>query len=111
MNNLPLQFNQFKSSLDYGKQVRLMLPEYRINPKEMHKNDYPKRLAESIAQILSKTKVSTIILFRSLSVLEEVYEIMTEDKELLDYLILAQLISGKRNRNIKNFKSKKTSII
>ena len=111
LKNLPLQFHQFESPFDYGKQVRLMLPEDRINPKEVHKTDYPKRLAESIAQILSKTKVSTIILFRSLSVLEEVYEIMTEDKELLDYLILAQSISGTRNRILKNFKRNKPSVI
>src|SRR5699024_5275229 len=93
LKHLPLQFHQLESPFDYGNQVKLMLPENRIHPKEVQKNEYPKQLAENISQILSQTKVNTIVLFRSLAVLEEVYEILRVDKRLLDHLLLAQSIS------------------
>lgn len=111
LKHLPLQFHQLESPFDYGNQVKLMLPENRIHPKEVQKNEYPKQLAENISQILSQTKVNTIVLFRSLAVLEEVYEILRVDKRLLDHLLLAQSISGTRNRILKNFKRNKPAVI
>src|SRR5690625_4121610 len=111
LKNLPLQFHQLESPFDYGKQVRLMVPKERMNPKDIHKNEYPIVLAESIGQILEDTKVNTIILFRSLEVLEDVYERLMEDKRAMDHLILAQSISGTRNRILKNFKRNKPAVI
>ena len=111
LKNLPMQFHRLESPFDYGKQVKLMLPEQRIHPKEVQKSEYSKQLAKSIRQILKETKVNTIILFRSLSILKEVYEILNEDKQLLDYLFLAQSISGTRNRILKNFKRNKPAVI
>lgn len=111
LKNLPLKFYQFDSPFDYENQARVMLPKNRINPKDVHKNDYPKLLAKNIGQILSDTKVNTIVLFRSLAVLEEVYHLLMEDKRLMDHLILAQSISGTRNRILKNFKRNKPAVI
>ncbi len=108
---LPLTFHQLESPYNYDKQVKVMLPEKRINPKEVHKNDYPKVLAKNISKILQDTKVNTIVLFRSLEVLTEVYELLSEDKKLSDQLILAQSISGTRNRILKNFKRNKPAVI
>lgn len=111
LKNLPMKFYQFDSPFDYDHQARIMLPKDRINPKDVHKNEYTKLLARNIGQILSDTKVNTIVLFRSLEVLEEVYHILMEDKKLIDHLILAQSISGTRNRILKNFKRNKPAVI
>ena len=111
LKNLPMKFHQLKGPYDYGKQVKLMLPEQRIHPKEIQPSEYPKQLADSIRQILKGVKVNTIILFRSLTILKEVYEILIEDKQLMDYLFLAQSISGTRNRILKNFKRNKPAVI
>lgn len=111
IKNLPLQFHKLESPFDYGKQVRVMLPEKLINPKMNRKDDYPNILAEEITKILKDTNVNTIILFRSLSVLKEVYNIIREEDALDSHVILAQSITGTRNRILKNFKRKRPAVI
>lgn len=111
LNNLPLKFHQLESPYNYGKQVRVMLPEKQINPKEAKNNEYSERLASEIKNILKNTRVNAIILFRSLRVLKEVYEIIKDDPELENHRILAQSITGTRNRILKNFKRHTPSVI
>lgn len=111
LNNLPLQFHQLKSPYHYGEQVRVMLPEKRINPKEVKNNEYSEQLAGEIKEILKNTRVNSIVLFRSLSILKQVYEIIKDDPELSDHRILAQSITGTRNRILKNFKRHTPSVI
>ena len=111
LKDLPMQFHRLKSPFDYGKQVRVMVPEKRANPKNIRKNKYPYLLAEDIAKILKNTKVNTIVLFRSLEVLENVYHILMDDRELSDHVLLAQSITGTRNRILKNFKRHHPAVI
>jgi ATP-dependent DNA helicase DinG len=111
VKNLPMQFHRLGSPFDYGEQVRVMLPENRINPKEVRKNEYAKLLAKDIAAIISQTHANSIVLFRSLKVLEEVYNLLSENPAMKDHLILAQSISGTRNRIIKNFKRNHPAVI
>ncbi len=111
LKNLPMAFYPLASPFDYGKQVKVMLPEKRVNPRELSNNKYAKRLAEDIANILKETKVNTIVLFRSLSILENVYELLMQNEELSDHVLLAQSISGTRNRILKNFKRNKPAVI
>lgn len=111
LNNLPLQFHQLESPYNYGEQVRVMLPEKRINPKEVKSEEYSVRLADEIKNILKNTRVNSIILFRSLSVLKEVHELIKDDPELAEHRILAQSITGTRNRILKNFKRHTPSVI
>lgn len=111
LNNLPLRFHQLESPYNYGEQVRVMLPEQRINPKEVKASDYSKRLATEIKDILKNTRVNSIVLFRSLSILKEVYELIKDDPDLSEHRILAQSITGTRNRILKNFKRHTPSVI
>ncbi len=111
MKNLPMTFLQLPSPFDYGKQVRVMLPEQNINPKNLRNEEYSKLLAEELAKILSNTQANTIVLFRSLAVLREVYDLLTAREETSSHLILAQSISGTRNRILKNFKRHKPAVI
>lgn len=111
LKNLPLQYHQLESPFDYGKQVRVMLPENSIHPRKIKPHEYAPLLAESIGAILKDTKVNSIVLFRSLALLEEVYELLKRDEELRNHLILAQSISGTRNRILKNFKRNRPAVI
>lgn len=111
LKNLPLQFHKLESPFDYGKQVRVMLPEKQIHPKMNRQEDYAKLLATDITQILKDTKVNTIILFRSMRVLKDVYQLIRQKKELESHVLLAQSITGTRNRILKNFKRKKPAVI
>lgn len=111
LKNLPMQFYQLDSPFDYGKQVRIMLPEERINPKKIKKGEYAEQLATIIGSVLSQTNKNSVVLFRSLAVLEEVYEALINDERLNDHLILAQAISGTRNRILKNFKRHEPAVI
>lgn len=111
LKDLPMQFHRLKSPFDYGKQVRVMLPEKRTNPRDVRKNEYAPILAADIAKILKDTEVNTIVLFRSLKILGEVHTLLMADKELSDHVILAQSISGTRNRILKNFKRNKPAVI
>jgi len=111
MKNIPLQFHRLNSPFDYGKQVRVMVPDERVNPKDVNENEYAHILADDVAKILKDTKVNTIVLFRSLSVLEDVYYILNKEKDIKDHMLLAQSISGTRNRILKNFKRHQPAVI
>lgn len=111
LKNLPLKFLQLPSPFDYGKQVRVMLPENNINPKNLRNEEYALILAKELTAILKDTSANTIVLFRSLAILREVYEILSQTDELSDYMLLAQSISGTRNRILKNFKKHQPAII
>lgn len=111
LKNLPLDYHQLESPFDYGKQVRMLLPENSIHPRKIKPDTYAKLLADSIGEIINGTRVNSIILFRSLSLLEEVYHLLLRNKDLKDHLILGQGISGTRNRILKQFKRHQSSII
>lgn len=111
LKNLPMKFLQLPSPFDYGKQVRVMLPEENINPKNLRNDEYALILAKELVSILKNTTANTIVLFRSLAILREVHDVLCKSDELSEYMILAQSISGTRNRIIKNFKRHKPAII
>ncbi len=111
LKDLPMQFLQLPSPFNYGEQVRVMLPEENINPKNLRNEEYAKLLAKELAAILAHTRANTIVLFRSLAVLREVYDLLMGTEELADYMLLAQSISGTRNRILKNFKRHKPAVI
>lgn len=106
-----MQFHRLESPFDYGEQVRVILPENSIHPRKTKPHEYAPLLAKSIGEILKGTKVNSIVLFRSLSLLEEVYHLLMKDESLIGHLILGQSISGTRNRIIKNFKRNRPAII
>ena len=111
LNNLPLEFHQLDSLFNYSEQVRVMVPENRIHPKGLNENEYSEQLAAEIKNILKNTRLNTVILFRSLSVLKEVYEVIHNDPELYEHRILAQSLSGTRKRILKNYKRHTPSVI
>lgn len=111
LKNLPLQYHQLESPFDYGEQVKMILPRNSIHPRKVRPHEYAPLLAKSISEILKGTKLNSIVLFRSLVLLEEVYDLMTKDEELKSHLILGQSISGTRNRILKNFKRKRPAVI
>lgn len=111
LKNLPMQYHQLDSPFNYGEQVRVILPEKSIHPRKIKPNEYAGRLAEKIGEILRGTKVNSIILFRSLALLEEVYDLLMQDPSLKNHLILGQSISGTRNRILKQFKRNHPAII
>lgn len=111
LKNIPLKYHELESPFNYGQQVRVMLPEERIHPKKVRQSEYAELLAEELTSILSDTTLNTIILFRSLTVLKEVYEILKEKPELSNHRLLAQSITGTRNRILKKFRRYKPSVI
>ena len=111
LKNLPMQYHQLDSPFDYGKQVRVILPMNSINPKKIKPAEYSELLADHVKEIIKGTKVNSIVLFRSLALLEEVYELLLQDQTLKNHLVLAQGISGTRNRILKQFKRNKPAII
>lgn len=111
LKNLPLRFLQLPSPFDYGNQVRVMLPEENINPKNLRNEEYALILAKELTSILKNTTANTVVLFRSLAILRDVYEILCQENELSEYMLLAQSISGTRNRILKNFKKHQPAIL
>lgn len=111
LKNLPLRFLKLTSPFDYGNQVRVMLPEENINPKNLKNEEYSSLLAKELVTILKNVKANTVVLFRSLSILREVYSLLSKNKELSEIVLLAQSISGTRNRILKTFKRHKPAVI
>lgn len=111
LKNLPMQYHQLESPFDYSEQVRVIVPQNSIHPKKIKNKNYAKLIANRVNEVIKGTELNSIILFRSLSLLEDVYNLLIKKRTLKKHLILAQGISGTRSRVLKQFKRKQPAII
>lgn len=95
--------HRMRSSFDYAHQAQLLLADSGPNLSRVAPADYVTYLTSALTQLAGAVHKQTLILFNSLSVIEQVYDQLTQQPEFAQREILAQGISGSRERITKRF--------
>lgn len=103
--------HRMRSSFDYANQAQLLLADAGPNLSRVAPDDYVTYLTSALTQLAGAVHKQTLILFNSLNVIEQVYEQLTRQPEFAQREILAQGISGSRERITKRFVTGHDSIL
>lgn len=95
--------HRMRSSFDYAKQAQLLIADSGPNLSRVAPEDYVIYLTSALTQLISSVHKQTLVLFNSLNVIEQVYDRLTQQPEFAQREILAQGISGSRERIAKRF--------
>lgn len=94
---------RFASPFDYQTRARLFVAKDSPVPTARNNADYVRYLSRAIYQLTKKTNCQTMILFNSLVMIEQVYSQLRETDLFDQRDILAQGITGGREKLLKQF--------
>ncbi|SJZ71758.1 ATP-dependent DNA helicase DinG [Pilibacter termitis] len=94
-------FRTIPSPFDYGKQAKLFLPTDLSENGELLNKE---QLSQAILKILENTEKSTLVLFSSKEMLTDCYNLLQPELFKLGKEILAQDISGSKEKIMKRFR-------
>lgn len=103
--------HRMRSSFDYANQAQLLVADAGPNLSRVAPDDYVTYLASAITQLAGAVQKQTLVLFNSLNVIERVYEQLTHQPEFAQREVLAQGISGSRERIAKRFATGDDSLL
>ncbi|MCH4123402.1 MAG: DEAD/DEAH box helicase [Levilactobacillus sp.] len=103
--------HRMRSSFDYAQQAELFISDAGPNLSRVAPADYVTYLAAAISQIAGAVNKQTLVLFNSLSVIEQVYQKLCAQPEFAQREIFAQGISGSRERIAKRFATSHGAIL
>ncbi|WP_169449754.1 helicase C-terminal domain-containing protein [Lacticigenium naphthae] len=98
-------------SFDYAKQAQIWIPENTIDKQQFSKKEHIAAIVSEILTIAKTTEEGFLVLFNSLDDLQEVYGRLYTSRKIDSREILAQNISGSRERLYKRFMRSKGSIL
>ncbi|MBB1109882.1 DEAD/DEAH box helicase [Limosilactobacillus sp. pH52_RY] len=101
----------FASPYNYKQHAKLLIAEDAPIPSAQNNSDYIKYLSDTIYQLTKNADYQTMILFNSLVMIEQVYSQLRETDLFDQRDILAQGITGNRDKILKQFSSGKNSIL
>lgn len=102
---------RFASPFDYGQNARLFIAKDAPIPGAKLGDEYVEYLARMIYQLATKTQCQTMVLFNSLLTIEQVYAKLRNTDLFNQRDILAQGISGNREKLLKQFATGTNSIL
>lgn len=102
---------RFASPYNYKQHAKLLIAEDAPIPSAQNNSDYIKYLSDTIYQLTKNADYQTMILFNSLVMIEQVYSQLRETDLFDQRDILAQGITGNRDKILKQFSSGKNSIL
>ena len=102
---------RFASPYNYKQNAKLLIAEDAPVPSAQNNSDYIKYLSDTIYQLTKNADYQTMILFNSLVMIEQVYSQLRETDLFDQRDILAQGITGNRDKILKQFSSGKNSIL
>lgn len=102
---------RFASPYNYKQDAKLLIAEDAPVPSAQNNSDYIKYLSDTIYQLTKNADYQTMILFNSLVMIEQVYSQLRETDLFDQRDILAQGITGNRDKILKQFSSGKNSIL
>lgn len=88
---------------DYTNQARLWIPEDLKPIKQLSKAQYARMIVDYLEIIAKTTNENMIVLFTANETLQDVYDLLQQQTTLLGRELLAQGISGSRDRMLKRF--------
>lgn len=104
-----VRIKQFGSPFDFERQTHLYIAQDAVEPDQS--SDYVNYLAETIAQITIENPCQTMILFNSLVTIEQVYSRLRNTGLFNQRDILAQGITGNRDKLLKQFATGTDSVL
>lgn len=102
---------RFASPYNYKQNAKLLIAEDAPVPSAQNNSDYIKYLSDTIYQLTKNADYQTMILFNSLVMIEQVYSQLRETDLFDQRDILAQGITGNRDKILKQFSGGKNSIL
>lgn len=102
---------RFASPYNYKQNAKLLIAEDAPVPSAQNNSDYIKYLSDTIYQLTKNADYQTMILFNSLVMIEQVYSQLRETDLFNQRDILAQGITGNRDKILKQFSGGKNSIL
>lgn len=102
---------RFASPFDYEHNSKLLVAKDAPVPGNRGNADYINYLAETIYQLTKQTNCQTMILFNSLVMIEQVYSQLRETDLFDQRDILAQGITGNRDKILKQFSTGQNSVL
>src|SRR5690606_26559494 len=94
---------KLNSPYDYEKQVRFWVPKEVTPIKSMTKKRYAQMIVRYLSSICRNSQENMLVLFTSYEPLHEVYAELQKKPEFFGREILAQGLSGSRERILKRF--------
>lgn len=102
---------RFASPFNYAEQAELLVAKDAPIPNQTNNEEYTRYLAQTIYQLCKNNQCQTMILFNSLVTIEQVYSQLKETDLFNQRDILAQGITGRREKLLKQFASGTSSIL
>ena len=102
---------RFASPFNYAEQAELLIAKDAPIPNQTNNEEYTRYLAQTIYQLCKNNQCQTMILFNSLVTIEQVYSQLKETDLFDQRDILAQGITGRREKLLKQFASGTSSIL
>lgn len=102
---------RFASPFDYANNAELLIAEDAPTPNRTNNEDYIHYLAQAIYDLCKDNQCQTMILFNSLVTIEQVYSQLKETDLFDQRDILAQGITGRREKLLKQFAGGSNSIL
>lgn len=102
---------RFASPFDYEHRAKVLVAKDAPLPGNRGNADYIDYLAQTIYQLSKRTNCQTMILFNSLVMIEQVYSQLRETDLFDQRDILAQGITGNRDKILKQFSSGHNAIL
>jgi len=91
------------SPYNYEKQARLWIPEDLKPIKQLSKADYAEMIVGYLESVVKITNENMMVLFTANETLQDVYDLLQQQSSFSGRELLAQGISGSRDRMLKRF--------
>ncbi|QIL46504.1 DNA polymerase III subunit epsilon [Vagococcus coleopterorum] len=106
-----LPFKSVPSSYDYSQQARLYVPTETAEFQELSSQAYSRFVGDTISELMKVEKRSVLVLFTSHQMLQTVYHQINQPMINEGVEVLAQGLSGSREKIVKRFEHNDQSIL
>ena len=111
LNRANVKVKHFKSPFNYQQNSRLLIAKDAPMPADADNGDYIRYLSQTIYRLANETQCQTMVLFNSLVTVEQVYSQLRSTDLFNQRDILAQGITGNREKLLKQFATGENSVL
>ena len=111
LNRDDVKVKHFKSPFNYQQNSRLLIAKDAPMPADADNSEYIHYLSQTIYRLANETQCQTMILFNSLVTVEQVYSQLRSTDLFNQRDILAQGITGNREKLLKQFATGENSVL
>lgn len=111
MQTEEMDFLSLSTPYNYQQQAKILAPNDLPKGVKYGTDEYIRSLADAVENLTVESKQNTLILFRSLEVLQSVHKELLKRDSLHGRTILSQNVSGTRSKLIKQFRKADRAIL